>query len=420
MKNRWGQLIVGVICMATIANLQYGWTLFVNPIADARHWTRASIQVAFTIFVLTETWLVPVEGWLVDRFGPRLVVVFGGVMVGAAWLIDAAAQSLPVLYLGAVVAGIGAGCVYGTCIGHALKWFPDRRGLAAGLTSMGFGAGAALTVVPIANAIRAAGYQATFFRFGVLQGAIVFSLGWLLLKPGPEAEAISRFGIIAPAQERRNYTLGQMARTPVFWLLYLMFVLMATGGLIATAQLASIAHDFGVADIPVTIAGLTLPALIFALSLDRLLNGLTRPFFGWLSDIIGRENTMGLAFSLEAAAIFALSRFGTNPTAFVLLTALVFFGYGEIYSLFPATSGDYFGSANATANAGLLYTAKGAASLLVPLTSLVAGTAGGWRVAFATAGAMNLVAALLAVGALRPLRAQLRQQAAAIPARADA
>ncbi|HEY2806808.1 MAG TPA: oxalate/formate MFS antiporter [Gemmatimonadales bacterium] len=417
MKNRWGQLVVGIVCMATIANLQYGWTLFVNPIADAHHWTRAAIQVAFTVFILTETWLVPVEGWLVDRFGPRIVVVAGGVMVGAAWMVNAAATSLPVLYLGAVVGGIGAGSVYGTCIGNALKWFPDRRGLAAGLTSMGFGAGAALTVVPIANSIRLNGYEATFLRFGLIQGLVVFAAGWLLRRPGPEILSLAP-ARGAQAHGSRDFTLPQMVRTPVFWVLYIMFVLMATGGLVATAQLASIAHDFGAAESPVRLAGLTLPALIFALSIDRLLNGVTRPFFGWLSDFLGRENTMGLAFALEAVAILALSRYGTDPVAFVLLSGLVFFAYGEIYSLFPATCGDCFGSRNATANAGLLYTAKGFASLMVPLTSLIAGSAGGWRIAFATAGAMNVAAALLALVVLKPLRAHL--QAGAISAVAEA
>ena len=173
-RDRWWQLAVGVACMATIANLQYGWTLFVNPINEQFHWGRPAIQVAFTIFVLTETWLVPVEGYLVDRFGPRLVVVGASVMVGLAWILNSVATSLPLLYLAAVIAGIGAGSVYGTCIGNALKWFPDRRGLAAGLTAMGFGAGSAFTVVPIANGIHLHGYADTFLKFGVAQGLIVF------------------------------------------------------------------------------------------------------------------------------------------------------------------------------------------------------------------------------------------------------
>ena len=158
---RWIQLFMGIVCMAMIANLQYGWTLFVNPIADKFHWTRAAIQVAFTIFVLTETWLVPIEGYLVDRFGPRPVVLFGGLLCGIGWVMNSFADSLTMLYVAAAISGIGAGAVYGTCVGNALKWFPDRRGLAAGLTAMGFGAGSALTIVPISNMIQSSGYQAT-------------------------------------------------------------------------------------------------------------------------------------------------------------------------------------------------------------------------------------------------------------------
>jgi OFA family oxalate/formate antiporter-like MFS transporter len=389
--------------MSMIANLQYGWTLFVNPINEKFHWGRPAIQVAFTIFVLTETWLVPIEGYLVDRFGPKIVVVGASVMVGAAWAINSVADSLPLLYLAAAIGGIGAGAVYGTCVGNALKWFPDRRGLAAGLTAMGFGAGSALTVVPIASSIANAGYQTTFLRFGLGQGIVVLMLGWFLRAPAPG-------DVPAPAVARqvglRQYTPLEMARTPVFWVLYLMFVLMAAGGLMATAQLAQIATDFQVAQVPVTLLGLTLPALTFALSIDRVLNGVTRPFFGWVSDRLGRENTMFLAFALEAVGIVLLGAFGRNPVAFVLLSGLVFFAWGEIYSLFPATCGDTYGSAYASANAGLLYTAKGTASLLVPFTSVIAGS-GGWRPVFYAASAMNLVAAVLALAALKPLRARM-------------
>jgi MFS transporter, OFA family, oxalate/formate antiporter len=405
-SSRWRQLIIGIICMSMIANLQYGWTLFVNPINDKFQWGKASIQVAFTIFVLTETWLVPVEGYLVDRFGPGLVTVVAGLLVGLSWALNAVADSLFLLYLAAAVGGIGAGAVYGTCVGQALKWFPDRRGLAAGLTAMGFGAGSALTVIPIASMIKSSGYQATFLYFGIAQGLVVFVLGWFLRKPDPG------FGVareVGAALAQRDYTPLQMAATPVFWIMYAMFVLVAAGGLMATAQLAPIAKDFQIADAPVSLLGLTLPALTFALSIDRVLNGVTRPFFGWVSDRLGRENTMFIAFFLEGAGILMLSRFGHDPVAFVLLTGLVFFAWGEIYSLFPATCGDTFGPRFATANAGLLYTAKGTAALLVPLTSIVSASAGGWHTIFVTASVMNFVAAFTALFLLKPLRAGMRR-----------
>ncbi len=407
--TRWLQLLIGVVCMSMIANLQYGWTLFVNPIQDRFHWTRAEIQVAFTIFVLTETWLVPIEGYLVDRFGPRPVTLVGGLLVGVSWVMNSYADSLLLFYISAAIGGTGAGAVYGTCVGNALKWFPDRRGFAAGLTAMGFGAGSALTVIPIASMIKSQGYEATFFNFGIVQGAVVLVLALFLSQPGP--------GFVVPSARqqarwasRRDYTPAQMLTTPVFWVMYAMFVMMAAGGLMATAQLAPIAKDFKIADVPVSLLGLTLPALTFALSIDRVLNGVTRPFFGWVSDKLGRENTMFLAFALEGVGIILLSRFGHDPVAFVILTGMVFFAWGEIYSLFPATCGDTYGSRYAAANAGLLYTAKGTASLLVPLTSVLA-AAGGWSAVFIVASVLNLAAAFLALVVLKPMRRRMQERA---------
>lgn len=401
--NPWTQLVLGIICMAMIANLQYGWTLFVNPIDAKYHWGRASIQVAFTIFVLLETWLVPVEGWLVDRFGPRWIVVFGGLLCGIAWVMNSVAASLPMLYAAAAVGGIGAGAVYGTSIGNAVKWFPGRRGLAAGLTAAGFGAGSALTIIPIANMIKAGGYEQTFLTFGVLQGVVVVVLGFALF--APPASLMVAPPKLAPGASRHQATWPEMLKTPIFWVMYVMFVLMGAGGLMATAQLALIAKDFKVADIPVSLLGITLPALVFALSLDRVLNGLTRPFFGWVSDNIGRENTMFIAFMLEGIGIFALAKFGSDPVSFVILSGLVFFAWGEIYSLFPATVTDTFGATYATTNTGLMYTAKGTAALLVPLGNVLMTSTGNWMAVFVIGASMNILAALLALFVLKPMRA---------------
>jgi OFA family oxalate/formate antiporter-like MFS transporter len=398
------QLFFGIVCMAMVANLQYGWTLFVNPMDAKYHWGRAAIQVAFSIFVITETWLVPLEGYFVDRFGPRPVVMVGGVLVGIAWVMNAYSDSLAMLYFAAAVGGVGAGAVYGTCVGNALKWFPDRRGLAAGLTAAGFGMGSALTIIPIQAIIKASGYEAAFLYFGIAQGLIVFLLSFGLAAPAKSVAAASDLKLV---NTTRNYTWTEMIKTPVFWLMYLMFVLMAAGGLMATAQLAPIAKDFKIADVPVSILGLTLPALTFALSIDRVLNGLTRPFFGWVSDHIGREHTMFIAFGIEAVGIIALSQLGHDPLWFVILTGVVFFGWGEIYSLFPSTVGDTYGSKFAATNAGLLYTAKGTASLLVPLTSTLSSATGTWHLVFYIAAAMNAVAAVLALAVLKPARLRM-------------
>jgi MFS transporter, OFA family, oxalate/formate antiporter len=409
LANPWIQLIIGIICMVMIANLQYGWTLFVGPIDAKYHWGKASIQVAFTVFVVLETWLVPVEGYLVDKFGPRWIVVIGGLLCGIAWTINSMADSLPMLYFAAALGGIGAGGVYGTCIGNALRWFPSRRGLAAGLTAAGFGAGSALTIIPIASMIKTSGYEHTFLTFGIFQGVVVFVLGFLLLVPPPGL--MTAAPKMAPGASRYQAQPMDMVKTPIFWVMYAMFVMMAVGGLMAVAQLAPIAKDFKIADVPVSLIGITLPALTFALTIDRVLNGLCRPFFGWVSDHIGRENTMFIAFTLEGIGILALANLGTDPVLFVVLSGVVFFGWGEIYSLFPATVSDTWGTKFATANAGLMYTAKGTAALVIPYTSVLAKN-GNWHVVFYLAAVLNLIAAVMAILVLKPMRASYANKVA--------
>jgi OFA family oxalate/formate antiporter-like MFS transporter len=390
--RRWVQLGLGIVGMVMIANLQYGWTLFVGPMDAAHHWGRPAIQIAFSVFIVTETWLLPFEGYVIDRIGPRLATAAGGALVAAGWSLNAVADTLPMLYAGAAVTGLGAGLVYGTAVGNALKWFPDRRGLAAGLTAAGFGAGSALTIVPISNWVQSHGYQSAFLVFGLLQGGCVVLASLFLRKP-PQA----------PAHEvasRRDKTPSQVLREPSFYVMYGIFVLVGTGGLMATAQLATIATDYGVATTPVSLGGLTLPALTFALSIDRVMNGATRPFFGWVSDRIGRENTMFIAFLIEAAGIAALVAFAHDPLLFVILTGLVFFAWGEIYSLLPAACCDRFGARYASANYGMLYTAKGMAALLVPLSAWLQAEQG-WLAVFWIASAANLLAAGLALFVLK-------------------
>jgi len=399
-STRWGQLLFGIICMVMIANLQYGWTLFVGPIDQKYHWGRAAIQVAFTIFVLTETWLVPIEGYLIDKFGPRAMISGSGALVAIAWIINSIADSLFLLYVGAAIGGIGAGVIYGGSVGNALKWFPDRRGLAAGLTAAGFGAGSALTVIPIANMIASSGYQSAFFWFGIIQGIVVIVVALLLR--APEAGEVPASHVVQ--QSRRDFKWTEVLRTPAFWVMYVMFVMVGAGGLMAIAQLAPIANDFKIANVPVSLVGITLPALTFALTIDRVLNGICRPFFGWVSDQIGRENTMFIAFFIEGLGIYALLYFATDPVLFVILSGLVFFAWGEIYSLFPATCTDLYGKKYATTNYGMLYTAKGTASLLVPLANVLTSATGSWHAVFYVAALLNIFAAVIALVVLRPLR----------------
>jgi OFA family oxalate/formate antiporter-like MFS transporter len=385
--------------MACVANLQYGWTLFVNPIDAKYHWGRSAIQVAFTIFVLIETWLIPVEGYMVDRFGPRWVVIVGSILVTLAWVVNSSASSLTALYFAAALGGIGTGCVYGTCVGNALKWFPGRRGLAAGITAAGFGAGAAITIGPIAAMINSAGYEQAFLVFGLLQGGIVFVMAWLLLVPPAQLVGAK----VKANQTAHGYTPVEVLRSPVFYVLYVMFVLVAAGGLTMAASMAPIAKDFKIDKVPVEMFGFVMPALVFALSLNRIFDGVGRPFFGWLSDQIGREYTMAIAFIIGAGALFTLSQSGSSPAVFVLVTALYFGVYGEIFSLFPATQGDTFGAKYAAANAGMLYTAKGAGALLVPVAAIIAKNHG-WGTVFSIAMTFNVLAGLLALFVLKPMR----------------
>ncbi len=400
--TRWGQLIFGIICMVMTANLQYGWTLFVTPIDNKYHWGRAAIQVAFSIFVLTETWLVPFEGYLIDKFGPNRMVGIAGGLIAIAWALNSYADSLTLLYLGAAIGGVGAGVIYGASVGNALKWFPDKRGLAAGLTAAGFGAGSALTIIPIANLIKSHGFETAFLWFGLAQGLVVILVAVKLRAPA--AGEVDAPAAPAVQQSRRDYGWQEVLKTPVFWVMYAMFVMVGAGGLMATAQLAPIAKDFQVDNVPVSILGLTLPALTFALSLDRVLNGICRPFFGWVSDHIGRENTMFIAFLLEGIGIYALLLFAANPVWFVVLSGLVFFAWGEIYSLFPAICTDIYGRKFATTNYGMLYTAKGTASLLVPLANVLTSATGSWHAVFIVAAILNIIAAVLALALLRPMR----------------
>ena len=401
--TRWTQLLSVILCMIMIANLQYGWTLFVNPINKTHGWSIAAIQFAYSVFIALETWLTPIEGWIVDvlgpKRGPKLVVAAGGLLVAVGWVINSVADSLAMLYVGAIVSGTGGGAIYATSVGHAVKWFPDRRGLAVGLTAAGYGAGAALTVIPIRYVIDTSGYEAAFLWFGIFQGGAVFLLAWLLRAPSP-GEIPASF---APKvqQSAKSYSPAQVLTTPVFWLMYIMFVMVSASGLMAAAQIAPIASDFGVANTVVLLGGTTLTV---ALIVDNVANGTARPLFGWISDNIGREYTMAIAFGLGGIAYWLLGSLGTSPWAFVVFAALIFLTWGEIFSLFPSTCTDTFGPKFATVNLSLLYTAKGTSAFLTPVANLIKDATGGWQMVFLVTTLMNFVVVALALFVLRPMR----------------
>lgn len=416
-NQRWLQLIFAILCMVLIANLQYGWTLFVNPINKAHGWSIASIQVAFSIFIALETWLTPVEGWIVDvlgpRRGPKIVVAIGGILVALGWIVNSRAESLEMLYLGAVLGGMGGGAIYATCVGMAVKWFPDRRGLAVGLTAAGYGAGTALSVIPIRYVIAASGYQAAFFWFGLVQGGLIFLIAWTLR--GPEPGEVVNVGAPKVAQSARSYAPAEVLKSPVFWLMYVMFVMVSASGLMATAQIAPIAQDFGVGG-TVLLFGAT--TLTVALVVDNIANGGARPLFGWISDQIGREYTMAIAFGLGGIAYWLLGSFGSAPWAFVFFAAMIFLTWGEIFSLFPSTCTDTFGPKFATVNLSLLYTAKGASAFLVPVANLIKSSTGSWHMVFVVTALMNFVVVILALFVLKPLRSRQMQSTTEVPRQA--
>jgi OFA family oxalate/formate antiporter-like MFS transporter len=416
--NRWGQLVACIAAMMAIANLQYAWTLFTLPLTESLGASLAAVQVAFTLFVLAETWLVPFEGYLVDRLGARLIVTIGGVLVGLSWIGSGLTHSLGGLYLAYALGGVGAGAVYGACIGTVLKWFPDRRGLAAGLTAGAYGAGTALSVIPIQRMIGGSGYQTAFVTWGIVQGLCVIVVAQLLVRPpagrAPEA-APGEPATEVLLQSARSYSPLEMMATLRFWVMYAMMTLVAFGGLMVTAQIKPIAHVYGM-DRHVVFGAVT--ALSLALIIDRVLNGVTRPFWGWVSDHIGRYNTMAIAFGAEAVAIFALIHLIHHPVAFVVLTGLAFFAWGEIFSLFPATIADVFGARYASANYGVQYTAKGLSAIFAAWGAAhIAGIFGSWVPILWAAVVCDLVAATLALLCLRPLvAAAIRRDAAISPA----
>jgi OFA family oxalate/formate antiporter-like MFS transporter len=388
VNNRWFQLCASLIAMVMIANLQYAWTLFVNPLREANGWSLADVQWAFTLFILFQTWVQPLDGWLIDRLGPRYFITAAGVLCGVGWAGMGFATSVPMLYVLYAIAGTGAAFVYSGSIGSALKWFQDRRGFASGVIAAGFGGGTALFVPIIANIIAERGYQTAFLWTGIAQGVVIFTVAQFLRHPPHTAPAAAARGAARPA--RHQFTTAEMVRTPHFYVMYIAFVMMGIGGLMVTAQAGPMAQSWG----------LTTAALTLAASVSPLANGASRIFWGWASDKWGRENSMIVAFVLQACALLLVLGVGhLSALWFAVTLVLVYFTWGEIYSLFPSLVGDYFGSRHATSNYAVMYTAKGAASIVGGgLAAVLFERFGTWSAAFYGSAALALIAAALAFG----------------------
>ena len=398
-SQRWLQLLLGLIVMMAISSPQYVWTLFTEPLGKATGASLAQVQVTFSILVILQTWAAPGQGWLIDRFGPRLLIGLGAALSGLGWVLASGVTSLTALYLTyGLFCGVGTGFVYIGTVGLMVRWFPDRRGFAVGVVAAGYGFGALATTFPIDTMIKADGFRHTLLVFGLILGAIGLAAGLLLREPLSTQVRSSR-------ELHTGAAPGAMLRSPVFWLMFLMMTMMSTGGLMVVSNFKSFAVDFGHSKALV----FGTAAVPLALSIDRICNGLTRPFFGWVSDRIGREETMALAFTLEAAAIAILIGLRHDPVVFVLMSGVVFFGWGEIFSLFPSTLTDTFGERHATTNYGFLYMAQGIGSVLGgPLAAALKGEVGSWVPVFAIVVTLDLVTAALAYFVLRPMRARGR------------
>jgi len=397
-STRWTQLALGLVAMMSISSPQYVWALFTNPLQKSLGVGLPALQITFSLLIVLQTFFSPLQGYLIDKFGPRLLIALGCALSGAGWVATAYVHTLAGLYLTyGLLCGLGTGIVYVGIVGLMVRWFPDRRGFATGMVAAGYGFGAILTTFPIDTMIKASGYQHTLVVFGCILGA-VGALAALAMRM-PKADD----PLPAPAvmSSSRNVGPGAMIRTPVFWLMFLMMTMMSTGGLMIISQFAAFSHAFGVANVVV----FGMAALPLALSIDRITNGLTRPFFGWLSDRIGRENTMAIAFLMEAAAVTAMVLLRGDALLFALLSGVVFFGWGEIFSLFPSTLTDTFGTRHGTTNYGVLYMAQGIGSVLGgPLAALLHDKAGSWLPVFAIIITMDVLTGLLAFFALKPLR----------------
>jgi MFS transporter, OFA family, oxalate/formate antiporter len=416
--NRWAQLVAGIFAMMAIANLQYAWTLFTKPIQAHLHVTLVAVQWTIALFIALETWLVPVEGYLVDRIGPRIMLGAGAILVALGWIGAGRAETIHSLYFWYGLGGIGAGIVYGGTIGNALKWFPDYRGLCVGLTAGAYGIGTALTIAPVSKMIETSGYQHTLIVWGVIQGFVVMAAALFLAKPPDGWTPPGWLEKQKSVRSRVNtssvdMTPWQMLRQPSFYAVYVMMTMLAFGGMVVTVQLAPMAKSYGV-DKVIVWGGLS--ALVMAIEIDRILNGLTRPFWGWVSDHIGRENAIFISFILEAMAVFALLRLINRPIWFIVLSGLCFFAWGNIYSLFPSITADLYGRRWATTNYGVVYTAKGLATMFAaPGAAWLFEKTGSWSKVFWAMIICDIIAAFMALLWLKPLAAKTVKEASTAP-----
>ena len=402
--NRWAQLAAGVVAMIVISNFQYAFTLFTPGLkAQFTSVPYSEIALIYTLFILFETWPVPVAGYFIDKFGIRNLMLIGAVLITLGWVGGGLfATSVFHLYISyGVLAGTGAGIIYIATVANAIKWFPDRRGLAAGLTAAGFGGGSALTLIPISNSISSMGWAGAMTAWGIGQGVIAIGAALILHHPPKGWLPKDWVQPKAVVQTRKEFTAGQMMSQKEFYIMYAMFLMVCTGGLMTTGNMSQIAKSLNVYD--ATVMGIAI--VPFVATVAGVTNAFARIMWGAVSDRFGREYTMAFAFALEGVLIFLMTQISGNPIAFMILMPFVFLAWGEIYALFSAITGDVFGAKNASGNYGIMYTAKGLAAIFAGwgAAALAARYAGSFSVPYYIAAAVDIVAAVLALFVLRPI-----------------
>ncbi len=397
-KEKWKQLGYGLLCMAAISSPQYVWTLLTRPMMSQFSVGLPQLQVTFSLLIILQTFFSPFQGKLIDYFGAKRLIAIGTLLSGFSWVLTAQVHSLTMLYLVyGCMGGLGTGIVYVGVVGLVVQWFPERRGFAAGMVAAGYGMGAIVTTFPVSMTLQTHGLNFTLTVFGLIFAGVglLASQG---LKRAPQALAPQK---AVAAGDQKQFKALEMLRQPLFWLMFFMMTCMSTSGLMVTSQMAMFAKDFGISDVVV----LGMAALPLALTIDRFTNGLTRPLFGFISDKFGREQTMFIAFALEAVAMTLWLMCRHDAVLFVLLSGVVFLGWGEIFSLFPATLTDTFGSRHATTNYGCLYMSQGIGSIVGgPLAALLYQHTQSWMPVFTSAISLDVLTAILALLALKPLR----------------
>ncbi|MBV7276915.1 oxalate/formate MFS antiporter [Clostridium sp. PL3] len=388
LGNRWVQLISACLAMIMIANLQYAWTLFTTPLVKSLHSSLVAVQYAFTLFIMFETFVQPVGGLLLDKFGTKLMFALAGILIGGGWAMLGQASSVPMLYFFYAAAGVGAAIIYGGSVSVAVRWFPDKRGLASGLIAGAFGIGSMPFVPIIQKILNTSGPAQAFMSTGVFQGVIVVIIAFILHYPIDTKMSSQKEKAAKVDPSKIGFSPSEVLKTPHFWIIWTMFLSISIGGLVVTANTKPFGTKLGIAS----------SFIVAAVMLNSLANGVGRVFWGSVSDRLGRTKTMCLSFGLNAIFLFLLPVFGgSSGVAYVVLLMCVMFTWGQLFSLFPSLNADIFGSTYAATNYGFIYSGKGFASILGGGLGAALAAHYSWGVVFTVAALFSLYACVMSV-----------------------